>query len=912
MTPGADAGASALSGNGGLSSGFAAEFSGTDLSQASQVFQAGTGDGGALAAKALSGLDISGISSAAATPLAGTEAAAFMPPTPGGEAALLAAANDPISPLVQLIMKLPGAMGIVNSFFEFLAAFFNPTNFLDFLNPINLAQTAASAFQNLASHAPAFSLSMLPGNAPILNGMAQPMFSSDFLSAKLNMSIGNSSAYSSALAKPAIDVLPGGQSLNVGGELQAQQAVFETGGANGISVPQGHLSGPSLSDVGTSNHVAGNTRLFSDRMSGGSSFNSMNLAAKTPSPYGTPAAPTGISHGVGSNSIQGLNPGAAANSFQPASNFVSHARFEGAPNLGNVKEGFAPQSAQNVGYEATPSVAPQDVGFNAGQSAADASGVSYGPSGYVGRELGVAGSGNNNLIAMDQPVQSFRPTLSGADSQMRSAFPSNQQPGSPAASGGGQGGVGTGLKAKQLSLDSIADSAVAKPANVPANHGAQASKMASAPKSAETAMSKASAPTNNSADSVHKTVDAHKSVEAPAHKAASASHKTADSAAHKVAHKADAPAHKVSHAPAHRNAEVAQAPKSEVANQQQQLDANGNPTDANSGMAADGSTVTDGTQIAQGDAAAATTQHYTVQKGDSLWNIAKNNLGDGSKWQEIYQLNQGSLGQNPDLIYPGTDLQLPGGAPEIANSGTSTMTNYTVKPGDNLWDISEEVLGKGDRWGELYQANQEIIGANPRLIHPGQNLNIPGAVDPANAGVASAPDPNSMGIDPAAAGAQSPQPVAPQEISSGIDSVKSTASDMSAQQYVPRDIQAMPAAQAVPQAVPQTVSQAAAPEQLSYFEQSMNAAQAHAPAASTSFQPTVASASRGLPVLPANNVPLEVGPGAAMAATPVNPAAAAAANHAQSAAAAATSTTKNGVVATEAFSHLKDLFGKSK
>src|SRR5687768_15279447 len=120
MTPGADAGASALSGN-SLSSGLSAEFNSMDLSSASQAFQAGTGDGVALAAKALSGLDISGISSAAATPLAGTEAAAFMPATPGSEVGLLAAANDPMNPLIQLIMRLPGAMGIVNSFFEFLA-----------------------------------------------------------------------------------------------------------------------------------------------------------------------------------------------------------------------------------------------------------------------------------------------------------------------------------------------------------------------------------------------------------------------------------------------------------------------------------------------------------------------------------------------------------------------------------------------------------------------------------------------------------------------------------------------------------------------------------------------------------------------------------------------------------------------
>lgn len=895
MTPGADAGASALSGN-GLSSSLSAEFHGMDLSSASQAFQAGTGDGGALAAKALSGLDISGISSAAATPLAGTEAAAMLPATPGSEAAMLAAANDPISPVIQLIMKLPGAMGIVSSFFEFLSNFFlNPATFLDFLNPMNLAQSAAAAFQNFTVHAPAFSISMLPGNAPILNGMAQPMFSSDLLSAKLNLSLGNSSSAYSSLAKSAFDVP--GQSFNVGGELTPQTAVFETGGVNGLSVPQGHLSGPSLTDVGTSNHVAGNTRLFSDRMSSGSSFNSMNLAAKTPSPYGT----TPTTGGINSTSIQGLNNGSAGSFHQPSTNFVSNARFEGAPNVGTVKESFAPHAAQNVGYEVGSNA--QDVGFNgAGQS--DASGVSYGPSGYVGRELGVAGSGTNNMLAMDQPVQSFRPTLSGADSQMRSAFPAGQ-PSSP-ASGGGEMGAATGLKAKQLSLDSIADSA-AKPASHAASnagHSGAAAKLPSAPKAADTAISaKTEAPIS-------------KTAEVPAHKAADVSHKAPEPQVHKVA-KADAPVHKtahVAHKPHHVEApkQIAQAPKQEVVNQQQ-LDANGNPAgDATNGnLAADGSTITDGTQIAQNDAAAS---HYTVQKGDSLWNIAKNNLGDGTKWQEIYQLNQNSIGQNPDLIYPGTDIQLPGASPEIANGGTTTMTNYTVKPGDNLWDISEEVLGKGSRWGELYQANQDLIGANPRLIHPGQTLNIPSA-DPASAGVAAAPDPNAVGgVDPAAGAAQSAQPAAPQEISSGVDAVKSTASDAAAPNpYAPnpyaQEVQGMSQAPAVAPA---------APEQLSYYESTMNAAQAApATAATPSFHPTVAQASKGLPVLPANSVPLEVGPGAAMAATPAPvDATAASAAIASSKGAAATaaqaSAAKGSVVATEAFSHLKDLFGKTK
>ena len=57
-----------------------------------------------------------------------------------------------------------------------------------------------------------------------------------------------------------------------------------------------------------------------------------------------------------------------------------------------------------------------------------------------------------------------------------------------------------------------------------------------------------------------------------------------------------------------------------------------------------------------GTAAAAT---YTVEKGDSLWRIAKEHLGSGLKWKEVYELNKDQI-KNPNLIYVGQELVLPG------------------------------------------------------------------------------------------------------------------------------------------------------------------------------------------------------------------------------------------------------------
>ena len=50
---------------------------------------------------------------------------------------------------------------------------------------------------------------------------------------------------------------------------------------------------------------------------------------------------------------------------------------------------------------------------------------------------------------------------------------------------------------------------------------------------------------------------------------------------------------------------------------------------------------------------------YTVKSGDSLWAIAKRILGDGSRWQEIYNANVNVIGKNPNLIYPGQVLRIP-------------------------------------------------------------------------------------------------------------------------------------------------------------------------------------------------------------------------------------------------------------
>lgn len=72
--------------------------------------------------------------------------------------------------------------------------------------------------------------------------------------------------------------------------------------------------------------------------------------------------------------------------------------------------------------------------------------------------------------------------------------------------------------------------------------------------------------------------------------------------------------------------------------------ADGRPTDA---------TLAGGRPVA---AAAAT---YTVREGDTLFDIARRQLGKATRWTEVYELNRQTLGDNLENLRPGTQLVLP-------------------------------------------------------------------------------------------------------------------------------------------------------------------------------------------------------------------------------------------------------------
>lgn len=81
-------------------------------------------------------------------------------------------------------------------------------------------------------------------------------------------------------------------------------------------------------------------------------------------------------------------------------------------------------------------------------------------------------------------------------------------------------------------------------------------------------------------------------------------------------------------------------------------------------------TTTTTTQRSSGSKANTSGTNYTIKSGDTLWNIAKKKLGNGSKWKSIYNANKSVIeaaakkrgkasSSNGHWIYPGTVITIP-------------------------------------------------------------------------------------------------------------------------------------------------------------------------------------------------------------------------------------------------------------
>ncbi|CAN5210104.1 hypothetical protein BH11CYA1_BH11CYA1_32050 [soil metagenome] len=551
---------------------------------------------------------------AAMAAMPGTDAMAGLGALPG-------AGEQAVSPLINMITKMPGHIGLFSSFFEALGAFFGPQ--LEALSQIGshlgmslgLDHSILGSLggNHLASALNAFkpehfglNLSLLPGNAPFfgqiggqLPGHLSGSFNSDLLSSKLNTSLGQG-------GEPFSQHAFGRNALNVSGSGNMAKLQFEG---------QGHLSGPGLQANSPVAQIAGNNRLFSDSIGNGHNLNAQSMAQSLP--MQTPSA-----------------------------------------------------SSLNVG------------------------------SSTFGEPL------NNDLLAMGNQSDSFQSTVG-------SAKPSLDLKAGNAENLGG-------LKAKSLSLDGNNGNLKAE---------ALGDKMAVKHDIKHDASTKVEAAS-------HKPEHIAKAEPKPEAKPEARTHKTFD----RTTHSAKPSNHQTQVAktsPANASAKPQVEAQQPVSQQQQFEQQQQQQVDQQQQMqqqqeVAQNNQPVDQTQ-APGQANALESRSYTIRTGDNLWNIAKDNLGDATKWNDIYKLNADVLGANPELIRPGTTIQLPGAeSADIASAttpGISGSGSYTVQSGDTLWDIAHDQLGDATKWGDIYKANSELIGSNPGMIQPGQQLSL-GTADP--------------------------------------------------------------------------------------------------------------------------------------------------------------------------------------
>ncbi len=113
-----------------------------------------------------------------------------------------------------------------------------------------------------------------------------------------------------------------------------------------------------------------------------------------------------------------------------------------------------------------------------------------------------------------------------------------------------------------------------------------------------------------------------------------------------------------------------------------------------------------------------------VQRGDSLWKLAQQNLGSGLRWHDLLGTNPWI--HDPDRIAVGVQIYIP--VRSSAHRKSSQLSKVKVQRRDTLWKIARAELGHGVSWPCIAQANPAV--RNPNLIFEGQELLLPASCDP--------------------------------------------------------------------------------------------------------------------------------------------------------------------------------------
>lgn len=116
----------------------------------------------------------------------------------------------------------------------------------------------------------------------------------------------------------------------------------------------------------------------------------------------------------------------------------------------------------------------------------------------------------------------------------------------------------------------------------------------------------------------------------------------------------------------------------------------------------------------------APTRRHVVARGESLSSIARRY---GLTWQALYKLNRRTIGDDPNRIYVGQVLDLPGAPsrPQSKPPAKPAPRVHVVGRGDTLSKIAAKY---GTTWQKIHADNRSTIGSNPNRIYAGQRLVI--------------------------------------------------------------------------------------------------------------------------------------------------------------------------------------------
>ena len=79
----------------------------------------------------------------------------------------------------------------------------------------------------------------------------------------------------------------------------------------------------------------------------------------------------------------------------------------------------------------------------------------------------------------------------------------------------------------------------------------------------------------------------------------------------------------------------------------------------------------------------------------------------------------------PTIVISAAVSPVPSGSPSPVRVGSPVASEYVVQTGDTLRSIALVVYGDAGEWPRLYDANRDLIGANPDALQAGMRLRVP-------------------------------------------------------------------------------------------------------------------------------------------------------------------------------------------